>query len=517
MASLQTQIEALAGSATNALQWANDGIRAVVDRVLAIDPESGYLFAQELSGSTSGANVTERQHVLSVAVSSKTATEIPASKRFVAAEATSLQKATADYPQYYVLNQKLFVIPSGSFTYSVVDYTTLANLNSAAINNFPTSLIPAVVNYAAMKSLNERMVGYTGLSGLSLTLPSVPPQPTLDFSVTDALSTINTGDLSNVTLPQYVSVADPNITELDLSSHQAPVLPETPKFLYEDAELQKFFGDLSVSFTTTPPTYSAPSFKPIDFSKISSLIEVEEDIELAQVKLSEEQSKVSEFSALVQDSLNAFNKDNTEYQIQYQKSVQEFESKVSKRIQEMQLSTNVDLQNKAKSLEKDVSEYSSKLQRFTQDLQRYQADMNQSMQEWTVNNLQYKLSKWNSDVQENLNEYQARVGATMQKYSADISKMGAITQTEVNKLGGNLQKDSAKNAVEMQRFTSLLQKYSQQSQIVINEFNSKMQKAQLEYQWLEKQYALVSQQFEKGFEPFLIRRQGYGGQDTVRG
>ena len=104
MATLQTQVRALAGTSTNELQWVNDGIKAVVDKVLSIDPGSAYLFTQSLSGDGSGSTVAESQHVVSVAVGSKSATEIPASKRFVAAESTSLQKATADYPQYYFLN-----------------------------------------------------------------------------------------------------------------------------------------------------------------------------------------------------------------------------------------------------------------------------------------------------------------------------------------------------------------------------------------------------------------------------
>lgn len=604
MASLQTQIEALAGSTSNALQWTNDGIKAVIDRVSSIDPDSRSLFASSVSadqdlGSVNNINanggtisssgntvrivhtgyktngttattvkvhiksgnniiakldaneeitleeigstltfstadntdvgvnwhtvsgtgyisIADGDYIISVSRGNKSATEIPASKRFVAAETTSLQKATADYPQFYKLNQKLYVLPaptsSAQLSVSKTGYTTLTALTGTSIANFPTSLIPAVVNYAAMKALTEKMVGYTGLSGLLLTLPSVPPQPTLEFSVTDALSTINKDEITNVILPEYVSVADPNIQDIDLSGLSVPIPPSAPSFIYDDAELKQVFPDLNIDFTTTAPSYTPPSFKPIDFAKITSLIEVDEDIELAQIKLSEEQSKVSEFTANVQDSLNVFNKENAEYQIQYQKSVQQFESKIQKRIQEMSLSTNVDLQNKAKKLEKDVSQYSSSLQRFSQDLQRYQADLNKTVQEWTLNNLQFKLAKWQTDTQENLNEYQAKVGSTMQKYSADISKMGTITQTEANKLGANLSKESAKNNVELQRYGSALQSFTQQSQIFINEFNSKMQKAQMQYQWYEKQYVIVSQQYEKSFEPFVIRRQGYGKQ-----
>ena len=48
MATLQTQVRALAGTSTNELQWVNDGIRAVVDRVLSIDLGSAYLFTKNL-------------------------------------------------------------------------------------------------------------------------------------------------------------------------------------------------------------------------------------------------------------------------------------------------------------------------------------------------------------------------------------------------------------------------------------------------------------------------------------
>ena len=512
MATLETQVRALAGTSTNELQWVNDGIRAVINRIYVLDPDSGHLFAQSLSGTTSGATITERQNILNVAVGSKSAIEIPATKRFVAAEATSLQKATADYPQYYILNQKLFVVPSGNFTYSAVDYTTLANLDTATINNFPTSLIPTVVNYAAMKSLNEKMVGYTSVSGLVLSLPSVPPQPTLAFAVTDGLSAINTAEITDVSLPVYVSVADPVIADLNLNSFTAPTAVADPSFLYTDAALAGTFSNVTLSLGTAP-TYTPPVMKEIDFTKITSLIEVDEDIELAQAKLGEETNKVSEFQAKIQDSLNAYNKENAIYQIEFQKGAQEFESENSRKIQEMSLSTNLDLQNKAKSLEKEMASYSSQLQKYGTEMQKYQADLNQEVQEWTANNLNLKFAKWQADLGSNLSAYQAEVGSTLQKYSADIGKMGAITQTEASKLGASLQKDSAKNNIELQRFGSALQSYGQLSQSYIAEFNANLQKFQIEYQWYEKQYMMVKEQYEKGFEPFMLGRQQQVQQD----
>jgi hypothetical protein len=680
MATLAVQIEALAGTADNALQWANDGISAVIDRIIVMDPESSHLFATNVDDTTS-IDISDRRHIISVARGSKVATEIPAEKRFAAAESTSLQKATNDYPQYYYLNQTVQVLPAGSISVSKVDYTTLSALTGSTIDNFPLSLVPLVVNYAAMKGLNEKMVGYTGLSGLVLSLPSVPPQPTLSFSIADGITAVsNVGDVS---LPEYVSIADPSISTLDLSSVTAPVAPSVPSFTYTDATLQERAAQLVLSLSGTvpvytkpnfiapaltgietlslpsapvvptdpdyssaytdaalqdafsegsilgesfAPTYSPPSFVPMDFSTITSLIETEEDIELAQVKITEEQMKVTEFSSKVQDSLNSFNKENAEYQITYQKAAAEYQSKVGREMEEMRLSTNIDIQNqakvlekniseynskiqrygqslsqyqqdvnstvqeftfnniqttfqewvteygnklqqyqvdaqtelnefnsentsfqadvqkdvqnfqadagrrlqlmqqstnldvqnKAKSLEKEISEYGSRLQKYTGDLQQYQADVGKAVQEWSLNNLSFKLAKWQADIGENLNEYQAKVASTVQKYSADISRMGAFTQTEANKLAAVLQKKVAENNVELQRFGSALQDFSQRSQVYLAEYNADLQKVQVQYQWYEKQYAMVKEQYEKGFEPFIIRRQQDGEQNRIR-
>jgi len=680
MATLAVQIEALAGTADNALQWANDGISAVIDRVLVLDPESSHLFATNIDDTTS-IDISDRRHIISVARGSKIATEIPAEKRFAAAEIDSLQKATNDYPQYYYLNQTIQVLPAGSISVSKVDCTTLSNLNGSTISNFPLSLIPLVVNYAAMKSLQEKMVGYTGLSGLVLSLPSIPPQPTLSFSIADGITAVsNVGDVS---LPEYVSVADPSISALDLSSVTAPISPSVPSFTYTDAalqeraeqlvlslsgtvpvytkpnfvapvltgieslslpaapiapgdpdystayvsaSLQEAFSEGSILGESVAPTYTPPSFTPIDFPTITSLIETEEDIELAQVKITEEQMKVTEFSSKVQDNLNSFNKENAEYQITYQKAAAEYQSKVGREMEEMRLSTNIDIQNqakllekniseynskiqrygqslaqyqqdvnstvqeftfnniqttfqewvteygnklqqyqvdaqsqlnefnsdntsfqadvqkdiqnfqadagrrlqlmqqstnidvqnKAKSLEKEISEYGSRLQKYTGDLQQYQADVGKTVQEWSLNNLSFKLAKWQADIGENLNEYQAKVASIVQKYSADISRMGAFTQTEANKLAAVLQKKVAENNVELQRFGSALQDFSQRSQVYLAEYTADLQKVQVQYQWYEKQYAMVREQYEKGFEPFMIRRQQDGEQNRLR-
>jgi len=434
------------------------------------------------------------------------------------------------------------------------------------------------------------------------------------------------GTVPVYTKPNFVAPVLTGIESLSLPA--APIAPGDPDYstAYVSASLQEAFSEGSILGESVAPTYTPPSFTPIDFPTITSLIETEEDIELAQVKITEEQMKVTEFSSKVQDNLNSFNKENAEYQITYQKAAAEYQSKVGREMEEMRLSTNIDIQNqakllekniseynskiqrygqslaqyqqdvnstvqeftfnniqttfqewvteygnklqqyqvdaqsqlnefnsdntsfqadvqkdiqnfqadagrrlqlmqqstnidvqnKAKSLEKEISEYGSRLQKYTGDLQQYQADVGKTVQEWSLNNLSFKLAKWQADIGENLNEYQAKVASTVQKYSADISRMGAFTQTEANKLAAVLQKKVAENNVELQRFGSALQDFSQRSQVYLAEYTADLQKVQVQYQWYEKQYAMVREQYEKGFEPFMIRRQQDGEQSRIR-
>jgi len=595
MASLQTQIDALAGSATNALQWANDGISAVIDRIIVMDPESSHLFATNVDDTTS-IDISDRKHILSVSRGSKIATEIPAEKRFAAAEVTSLQKATNDYPQYYYLNQTIQVLPTGSISVSKVDYTTLSALTGSTIDNFPLSLVPLVVNYAAMKGLNEKMVGYTGLSGLVLSLPSVPPQPTLSFSITDGMTAVSNVD--NVSLPEYVSIADPSISTLDLSSVSTPIAPSAPSFTYTDAELQEraeqlvlslsgivptyaspsmvlktapIITDLSITSVvplaptissqaisspsdfapeytkpsivlgTTPiisnltinstapiqpvqpnftnptigaitvdtttlsnfgaaPTYSSPALTPIDFSKITSLIEVDEDIELAQVKITEEQMKLTEFSSKLQDSLNVFNEENAEYQIKVQEATQQAQIDAQKAQSQAQIDATDEQQETSLLLQKENQEYGASLQRYGSEIQEYQANVAKEVQQYQQNlegdlrvwqaERQTDLQKYTSDIQNELNEfnkenvkYQATLqeyiqeaqlldaheSRKLQKYQTEVQAYQSDVNTQVQEYQQNLVGDTQVWQAER---TTELQKYGTDIQNQLNDFNA---------------------------------------------
>ena len=68
--------------------------------------------------------------------------------------------------------------------------------------------------------------------------------------------------------------------------------------------------DSTVSFSTSPPSYDN-TIANTEFSELSTIVDTNEDVELAAVK-------VQEISVIIQNQLNEFNEANVEYQAQLQ-------------------------------------------------------------------------------------------------------------------------------------------------------------------------------------------------------
>lgn len=476
------------------------------------NPTANYQIAVEywtITGND-GLPISELDKVLSVSRGSRVATEIPPAQRFKAADTGSLQRASSEYPYYYKLNGKLYCLPAPDtnnlLKVSKVVYGQVSNYQSgtSTIANFPSGLWRLPVLYSAAKVLNEKLVGYQGLTSNTLSLPSLPTKPALELSVAEALSNVDTSKLS-ISMPEYVSVADPIITALDLSSITMDAAPEEPTFIYEDASLQEAFSDIAVNLQSSPPQYVPPAMRAPDFSTVDTLIGTDEDIELAGVKIQEISAQISEFSTEMQSSLNAFNKENAEYQVKFQEAVKDFDGKLNKRLETMRQSTSVDLQNKAQRVQTQSGLYSARLQQYGTKLQEFQANINKEVQLYTLNELQHKFAKWQTDVSTNINAYQARVGAAVQSHAAEISSMSAITQTEAAHLGAKLQRESLRNTTKLNDYASRINEYAQSSQVEIARFNALMQEAQVQYRWYERQLAVVKEEYERGFEPFIRR------------
>ena len=558
MASFTVQVEALAGSSagTQISQWLADGVKDIVERIAETKPQELEQFGGqggETSNNGSGMGVSNHHRIINVVRGSKVATKIPASNRFEAANSSSLLFATSEYPAWYLRNGNVYILPattSGAVGYvDVARYGTVSDTGTPSISNFPVEYYPLVVIYAAIKVLHERLVGYTGLPpAMSLpsvpvlalpvlpdvpTLSSVPVAPIVNPSLVSSLTTVAMPD--DVSLPTFVPVADPTIDALDLSNVTPPPVPDPPVFVIGDAALQAEYGAQTLTLAGTPPIYTPPVMTPPDWTDANEWVSDAtkgEDPEMVQARMAVINGQVSEFGTKLQDSLNKFNDDNSQYQAENQRDTAAFQQNSQALIEKMSLSTNVDLQNKAQDLQVHVQEYASRMQRYQAELSKYQADLNEVVVTWTSNQMQVEFAKWQAKFQQELGVYQAKVGAVLQEYQADISKKSGLTQSEVATFGAELQREStrinadiskyqaavgaystevqsdlnlystetqSKLSVFTQETQSRLSAYGQEVQAIVQDFTTQMQKAQTEYQWMQSQLQSLTGEYERHF------------------
>jgi len=146
----------------------------------------------------------------------------------------------------------------------------------------------------------------------------------------------------------------------------APIAPSSPSFTTPDIS------------TATAPTFTPPIMGNLDFSDTNTWISTEEDSEMLASRVQEIQAKISEYSALLQESQLDFNRNNTEYQALVQEAQQEASLK----------------------LNKESQEYSAKLQKYQAELQDYQANVNQ-----TIQANQGEITEWQSENSVKLGHY----------------------------------------------------------------------------------------------------------------
>ena len=100
---------------------------------------------------------------------------------------------------------------------------------------------------------------------------------------------------------------------------------------------------------------------------MATLIDTDEDVELATAKL-------QEIQALMQNELNEFNQAN----IAYQQDVQEA-------LQELQVAAGEAQKEADFTQQTQIQEYASKLQKYQNEIAAYQADVATEVQEYTQN------------------------------------------------------------------------------------------------------------------------------------
>ena len=121
--SLKSQIEVYVGSIPVGLDDSDlqsilaNGVSDIIRKVKMSNPSELWLFTKTDNVPNSGLSV-DASLIYDVALSNKPCEAIPVAKRHRAAEETSIEYATGEFPVYYVLDSKVFILPEPGIVFS---------------------------------------------------------------------------------------------------------------------------------------------------------------------------------------------------------------------------------------------------------------------------------------------------------------------------------------------------------------------------------------------------------------
>ena len=361
MANFDAQVIELVGSSWTTDQDAVDQfITEGANEVINAMPRSMQERIAEETTVTSGTTASEGHKVMSMTRNDGTIDQpcrlIPAWKRGRAADSSDMEYATATDPVYYVNDGKFNILPSGGSGNKLVSVPTYSQSSTidasgnATITNFPNEAEYLVVLYAAVKALQQAM------NGKSSSLPN------------------------------------------DIALPPSPVAPTISTVSYTDATAEVLVAPAKIDVSANAPSFISP----VNFSKVTSYIETDEDIELAT-------AKIQQISVQIDEALNKFNEENTRYQIEFQEEATKVNQDLQAEIERFRTKTDLNAKNAAKQLEDIMADNGSKLQKYSNELQKYQSEVASEIQ------------NYNAKIQKQVTDYQWIV-SQHQKLSADYQR-----------------------------------------------------------------------------------------------
>jgi len=380
MANFDAQVIELVGSSWTTDQDAvNQFITEGANEVINAMPRSMQERIAEETTVTSGTTTSEGHKVISMTRNDGTIDQpcrnIQAWKRGRAADSSDMEYATATDPVYYTNDGKFNILPSGGSgnkLVSIPTYSQSSPLDASAIStitNFPNEAEYLVVLYAAVKALQQAMNGKSSSLPIDVPLPAIPLVPTItEVSYTDATN--------------------------------------------EDALVEVISVPSKIDVSANAPDFTSSALAP-NFSKVTSYIETDEDVELATSKIQEIQAEISEFNANIQKSTSVFNKDNVRYQMEFQEEVTKVNQDLQAEIENFRTKAGLaqfnkqqdqalNLANAAKQIEDIIADNNNKLQKYTIELQKYQAEVSSEIQNYSA-----KIQKHVTDYQWLVGQHQS--------------------------------------------------------------------------------------------------------------
>lgn len=385
------------------------------------------------------------------------------------ADPESIHSASDTFPVWTIAQGKVRVLPGGGTFYGVA-YPTVVNTDQA-ITGLNPKYEHGVVLYACIQALQKQLsdLARTSLDGTSLvppTPPTAPSAPNITY-VNASGATVTPTTIGNLpAVPPAFSVVLPTKPTTTLSA-SAPTPPSAPSFIWTDAVVSTIADSFSLDLSS-------------QYTALATALDTEEDIELADAKVREIQTRIQEF-------------------------ITESNLALEKAKANAQLASDVNKFNELQTLEEQVREYQSQLGRFSGQLDLYRADIElvsrkvgfdiENYKQESQNLLQESLGEFNEDVE----EYRASVAKIMEQ--AKILLQEAITNasmtTDVAKQNAIYQFQAAVQdyAQELALYDTKLKAYQADVQMAIQDFMAKLQKFASEHDRIFQQLQSLKEQY----------------------
>jgi len=326
--------------------------------------------------------------------------QVPPQMERKVSDVNSMFFATKETPVFFQRKGKLYVYPAPAADPNAgkVYYVTTSALAGSAedIADFPDELVHVVVLGASVRALQRLMADVKGLvSAVPTYSAGVIARPDALAIATVAYSDASDDDAS-ASSAAAVSKADissdiPTYTMPTISGEASAGAGEVTDAITADAGLTDYFDW---------------------WNELGTMIETDEDIELAQTQIRKIRAYVEAYSQSMQNQLNEFNEKNVKYQANVQAEIALHTSNLRRALENAQQGTAValqnaqqtvavSLQNKAKALEAAIALNESRVAKHRSQTIEYQHSVGEAVQKY-ANDIQ----KYAADAQRYQAQYQ---------------------------------------------------------------------------------------------------------------
>lgn len=541
-------------------QWILDGCYDVLRKAVAkYGPEEVFKFSAKSGNQTSNnIDVDEIREITGVFRNGIHAVKGAWHLKAKYADSGSIYAATANDPVWYLDDSSLDIYPapddSGPANYYYIPEYSLTNWDTgtSSVNHYPSEYYYHAMLYASIQVLFRKMVDKSaGIAALNIegvisaapTLASAGTIATVSYS---APSTTSVADVNEMLVEDIATVSDATTSAISqaASTTWADYFPgelgdNDPGTFSTSASVPSAptLSAQAVAAFSGAPVYTAPAVggtatevtaitaldgeNTIDdfdgnaievdqwFATLSHLIEDEEDVELAQAQIQKISTYLNAYSQAMQNQLNIFNDANVEYQADIQHKIKEADlldanesrslQKYSAEVQAYQAQVNTDVQ----TYQQKISRYQIELQTT---IQAWQAEYGALVQEATLNAQaanQAALQNMQKDLQISQANLQKSQAEASTNHSAEVQQ----AQTNANLAQAKLLQDAiqttqaiiANNNAIIQEHQSNLSEYQTKMDREVKEYQINLEKDSLDYNWIEKQYSSLKQEYYMAF------------------